>query len=1055
MSFKKGLGKPSRPPPPKQGQGKGSVSLSGFSFKQLEEDEDDEDLTAFTGKYDKLVEESHRVQKQKPSSERTFSSSSVSSTSSAPAELRSLEQQPEKVVSGGSSSVDGVGVRPPLLSTGSFPMDKPPLKPAISLPVDVAAHNSPIRERAKAKLETSKEIFSGLKGKITDKISRTIEEFSGDSSSSPSPEKEKQKLLPVEKPSEREPVVKENVTLFRSSGIVEDHPLAHLEVEDDFEDVIEDVISASLQKEPSTEDDTLVFHEPEGRGTPDSEMLMFEEHFISEPTEDFTGMPGLSTSTQLKSRSKIKRFMKKKEPMTSAVAHMSALHFTPDEDLAKPLFRKPTSDDSQADNTASQGAAPEKSEVPSSPFSDSTANAILRQLSFADNRPVPVQKLIVISLFVFAYLILPLPSYMSGFIMGSLLATASCGFYLWLMEPPPPSEPFTLPPVEDLPPPPVPEMKVGLEGEECRHKGWMNELTDYTVENYHINKTHCVFISLEGTHLRLQRPKNPVPKRAMWDESFPKPQFIHQRHFDLPGSSVYLLPQGLVKKRIWSKKYPICISLTSAKGGVSSNGEDAATSKLKHILSEPIIGAKKEKVSDMGFEIITEEKCDSNVLYLFARTGREKEEWFKRFSAAAAGIPLGNHVMDMKRAVGSNSSPPPKKSSEVTPRHKREGSTDSITSASSLPDIAPEVNGTKEDSQGVSLLTFAHYMGRLMPAGLSSRLSSPTHTAPVKDIGSSKEGKDGAKSQPASKDEEEAIPISQNGSIVCDSQLFWVNALIGRCFFDFLRDKWWIGKVTEKLQRKLNKIHVPYFIEELQVTDIHMGYEIPAIRHAGRPYMDEKGFWVDLDITYSGGFTMTIETKMNLMKLKKSPHASNSPGRSVDSKSPVTDSDEEDSAESSTDEEEETPATGEDGSSGGGTSKKFLRYLNKITQSRYFQQATEYKVIKRAMENVSNTRLTLTVTVNSLVGKLALNIPPPPSDRLWYGFRGNPRLRLSAKPQVGERAVTITHITEWIEKKLALEFQRVFVMPNMDDLVIPILVPGEVNGVTISRSVSL
>lgn len=70
--------------------------------------------------------------------------------------------------------------------------------------------------------------------------------------------------------------------------------------------------------------------------------------------------------------------------------------------------------------------------------------------------------------------------------------------------------------------------------------------------------------------------------------------------------------------------------------------------------------------------------------------------------------------------------------------------------------------------------------------------------------------------------------------------------------------------------------------------------------------------------------------------------------------------------------------------SGGGASKKLLRYLNKITQSKYFQQATEYKVIKRAMENVSNTPLTLTVTVNSLVGKLALNIPPPPSDRLWY-----------------------------------------------------------------------
>ena len=44
-------------------------------------------------------------------------------------------------------------------------------------------------------------------------------------------------------------------------------------------------------------------------------------------------------------------------------------------------------------------------------------------------------------------------------------------------------------------------------------------------------------------------------------------------------------------------------------------------------------------------------------------------------------------------------------------------------------------------------------------------------------------------------------------------------------------------------------------------------------------------------------------------------------------------------------------------------------------------------------------------------------------DSLRYGFRACPRLCLSAKPKVGEREVTVTHVTEWIEKKLAMEFQ--------------------------------
>ena len=60
--------------------------------------------------------------------------------------------------------------------------------------------------------------------------------------------------------------------------------------------------------------------------------------------------------------------------------------------------------------------------------------------------------------------------------------------------------------------------------------------------------------------------------------------------------------------------------------------------------------------------------------------------------------------------------------------------------------------------------------------------------------------------------------------------------------------------------------------------------------------------------------------------------------------------------------------------------------MDKIAASRYFQQATEYKYIKKAMEEVSNTRLMLTVELKSVVGVLAVNIPPPPTDRIWWVF---------------------------------------------------------------------
>lgn len=151
-------------------------------------------------------------------------------------------------------------------------------------------------------------------------------------------------------------------------------------------------------------------------------------------------------------------------------------------------------------------------------------------------------------------------------------------------------------------------------------------------------------------------------------------------------------------------------------------------------------------------------------------------------------------------------------------------------------------------------------------------------------------------------------------------------------------------------------------------------------------------------------------------------------------------SDVEDSAESTSDEDSinvfDPNPTVVDGSGhpGGASgtpssnSKKFMKMVDKIAESKFFQAATEYRYIKKAMEGVSNTELRLKVDVKGLIGTLVLNIPPPPSDRVWIGFRPLPELALSAQPIVGDRNITFLRITSWIEKKLLQEFQVSFQM---------------------------
>lgn len=60
-----------------------------------------------------------------------------------------------------------------------------------------------------------------------------------------------------------------------------------------------------------------------------------------------------------------------------------------------------------------------------------------------------------------------------------------------------------------------------------------------------------------------------------------------------------------------------------------------------------------------------------------------------------------------------------------------------------------------------------------------------------------------------------------------------------------------------------------------------------------------------------------------------------------------------------------------------------MRFVDKITKNKYFQKATETEFIKKKIEEVSNTPLLLTVELQECKGTLAVNIPPPPTDRIW------------------------------------------------------------------------
>uniref|UniRef100_A0A8D3A9K5 Testis expressed 2, like n=1 Tax=Scophthalmus maximus TaxID=52904 RepID=A0A8D3A9K5_SCOMX len=647
--------------------------------------------------------------------------------------------------------------------------------------------------------------------------------------------------------------------------------------------------------------------------------------------------------------------------------------------------------------------------------------------------PPPRMSLFCVAVLSYGYFILPLSPYFSGLALGLAL-----GFLIGLLL-----------------------IRMGSSGARCpapAHRpaqtllgevilGWMNEIHDYDPETCHPALTHSVFATLEGSCLRLDSPRTNISRRATYDERVQEATFVTSRCFQLAKSKVFLLPSVLARKRTWNPKYPICIQLAGAV-----NSQEGEVGRLEESRGEEP-GAEPSNPKQSSFSKTVSDL--PTTLYLFGRTGREKEEWFRHFLFASVDTESDKERdgQPSDRCVSRSGDPALAQSvcvSGNTPSNRgssRVGSgEDDAPCTAPLPTCmsAAHVSQTFSSTRNLSLLDYPSYMARLLATEEITPLSSPgagsTETSPT-----------------------------IRGNV---SHAYPEEAQQNQSAHTFMERLLWQFKVPEKVNHKslhfmsfliyavAHSLQLPYFMNELTLTELDMGCSVPRVTASSQPEFNHRGLWVELQVSYTGALQMTLQTKFNLSKLGKeggqdadcvtetgSTHCR--PVLSV-----LADSDEESSSAGSSDEEElllaepqgpvgekaSTPAT--EGTGGGRTGRKILRFVDKIAKSKYFQKATENEFIRKKFEEMSNTPLLLTVEVQELSGTLVVNIPPPPTDRIWYSFCVPPKLELHVRPKLGEREVTFCHVTEWIERKLQDEFQKVFVLPNMDDIYLPLMHSG-------------
>jgi hypothetical protein len=308
----------------------------------------------------------------------------------------------------------------------------------------------------------------------------------------------------------------------------------------------------------------------------------------------------------------------------------------------------------------------------------------------------------------------------------------------------------------------------------------------------------------------------------------------------------------LCRKRYWSKKYPLCLSgvkLISLRKTTNSNVSlevAGGTFNGSPSASSPnlLTTAGHDDSSNTLNNSASKKELDNSTLILFARTDREKEEWYKLFKKSA-----GKKLLDSAHYLKQMQS--------------RQGRGATIAKESTTP--LKETAGTSTTGNIVKM-SYSTTNDKLSYKIVDGGGHESEKNAKPGDSNGNNTTNNNNNQQMATT----AMETQTDNGLLYDSSLNFMNTFLIRVFADFFTHKHWISLIKNKIQNKLGKIKVPYFMEELRIVDLDLGSVIPLIKQVSEPWYDERGLWVHFEIDYSGGLQMSLSTKLNLMKLKSS-----------------------------------------------------------------------------------------------------------------------------------------------------------------------------------------
>ena len=278
-----------------------------------------------------------------------------------------------------------------------------------------------------------------------------------------------------------------------------------------------------------------------------------------------------------------------------------------------------------------------------------------------------------------------------------------------------------------------------------------------------------------------------------------------------------------------------------------------------------------------------------------------------------------------------------------------------------------------------------------------------------------------------------------------------INALASRIFFDMQKSPEKIAEVTDQLNGLCSGIpDLPRFVGPISVSNVDLGKSTPQVLAARLPPAAKPGTagapWdggalagrgacaaAELEVYFAGVAEMTLTTHLNL-----SVYAEMIAAEEGDTANVADDPDLTGCVESAA--PSVVAATSAAGTGGGGAEER-LRRLRSLAKK------NASKLIGAVARKMAGVPISVTVKIKRLAGTTRVWIPPPPGDRLWFGFVGEPELDIEATPSFGQIGIKwhslAERVSDAIAKQLLREIHAALVLPNGGNLILDPLVPFE------------